>query len=201
MADMGSSLPDPDTALAGQIAALARRLTALEDRLNSDGDGGRDGVAGPGDGGGAPEAAGRADLPDTYWALARLRHEIAELAEPQGGVMVTGSVSVRPGQGPAEWQNFTSVSSLLDADLPRLAETLGALGQPVRLRLIPALLEGRSTVAELVELDGLGTTGQIYHHLRQLVAAGWRASTGRGRYEIPAARLVPLLAALAAAHR
>ena len=35
------------------------------------------------------------------------------------------------------------------------------------------------------KIDGLGTTGQAYHHLRQLAAVGWLHSTGRGRYEVP----------------
>ncbi|WP_051715621.1 hypothetical protein [Streptomyces bikiniensis] len=44
-----------------------------------------------------------------------------------------------------------------------------------------------------------GTTGQIYHHLRQLTGAGRLHTSGRGRYEVPAARVVPLLMALTAA--
>jgi hypothetical protein len=45
------------------------------------------------------------------------------------------------------------------------------------------------------------TTGQLYHHLRQLVAAGWLRTSLRGRYAVPADRIVPLLALLAAARR
>ena len=44
-------------------------------------------------------------------------------------------------------------------------------------------------------------THQLHHHLRQLVAAGWLASTRRGHYEVPAARVVPLLVTVLAAHR
>ena len=39
----------------------------------------------------------------------------------------------------------------------------------------------------------LGTTGQLHHHLRALVAAGWLASTGRGSWQVPASRVIPLL--------
>jgi hypothetical protein len=60
-------------------------------------------------------------------------------------------------------------------------------GRP--LRLVPSLL-ARNEV---------GTTGQIYHHLRQLTGAGWLHTTGRGRYEVPPGRVVPLLVAVAVA--
>jgi hypothetical protein len=56
-------------------------------------------------------------------------------------------------------------------------------------------------VAELLEPDGLGTTGQIYHHLRQLVSAGWLETTGRGRYQVPPPRFIPLLVVVTAARR
>ena len=41
----------------------------------------------------------------------------------------------------------------------------------------------------------------IYHHLRTLTAAGWLQSTGRGRYEVPVVRIVPLLVLILAARR
>ncbi|WP_232790490.1 MULTISPECIES: winged helix-turn-helix domain-containing protein [unclassified Streptomyces] len=89
----------------------------------------------------------------------------------------------------------------MGSDWSETAETLGALGHPVRLRLIQALAEGRTAVTELMELEGLGTTGQIYHHLRQLVSAGWLETAGGGRYRIPPSRLVPLLVVVAGARR
>nr|WP_258037291.1 winged helix-turn-helix domain-containing protein [Streptomyces sp. SM14] len=150
-----------------------------------------------------PSAPSTPSTPDDlYWALNRLRSELDELGEDRGGVMIAGSVGGSdPTVGRTEWQYVTTTATLLETDWATLADAVSALGQPVRLRLIKALLEGRSTVAELVELDGLGTTGQIYHHLRQLVAAGWLQGAGRGRYQVPPTRLVPLLAVLAAARR
>ena len=74
-----------------------------------------------------------------------------------------------------------------------------ALGHTLRLRLLREILGGRRTATELAGLDEVGTSGQIYHHLRQLTAAGWLRQAGRGRYEIPAGRVVPLLVALATA--
>ena len=55
-----------------------------------------------------------------------------------------------------------------------------------------------TTAADLADTPGLGSTGQIYHHLRQLVGAGWLRATTRGRHEVPPERLVPLLVILGA---
>jgi hypothetical protein len=65
------------------------------------------------------------------------------------------------------------------------------------LRLLLAVLDGHSSPTDLAALDGMGTSGQVYHHLRTLTAAGWLRSAGRSRVEVPAERVVPLLVALA----
>ena len=76
-----------------------------------------------------------------------------------------------------------------------------ALGHPVRLLLLRQVLSGAGTVAELQERVELGTSGQLYHHLRQLVGARWLQVAARGRYAVPPERVVPLLVVLAAARR
>lgn len=74
---------------------------------------------------------------------------------------------------------------LLAADWEQTAESVAALGSAVRLQLLREILGGRRTAAELTELEGLGTTGQTYHHLRGLTGAGWLHTPSRGRYEVP----------------
>jgi hypothetical protein len=130
--------------------------------------------------------------------LPQLRERLQEVAH--GGILFAGSVAGSGGER-VEWERSATTDSVLSSDWSELADTLGALGQPVRLRLVQALLEGRTAVAELLELDGLGTTGQIYHHLRQLVSTGWLETTGRGRYQVPPTRLIPLLVVVTAARR
>jgi hypothetical protein len=71
----------------------------------------------------------------------------------------------------------------------------------VRLLLLREILQGARTTSELAAHERLGTTGQLYHHLRQLVAAGWLRTTARGQYRVPGERVVPLLTVLAAARR
>lgn len=52
---------------------------------------------------------------------------------------------------------------------------------------------GVNTVPAITETDGVGTSGRMYHRVRQLVSSGWLRSLGGGRYEVPVARVVPVL--------
>ncbi|MER7457550.1 winged helix-turn-helix domain-containing protein [Micromonospora sp. NPDC126480] len=132
-----------------------------------------------------------------FWALEGLKQRLP--AESDGAVLYTGAVRLE-GQH-YDWQYALFVDDVLAADWTELAATLSALGHPVRLRLLREVLGGRHTTADLAGIDGLGTTGQLHHHLRQLTAAGWLRSAGRGRHTVPAERVVPLLAILTAARR
>ena len=113
-------------------------------------------------------------------------------------MLFAGVVPV-PAGGWYEWQRGTATGELLAADWSSLSATLAALGHPVRLLLLRQVLSGAGTVAELRERVELGTSGQLYHHLRQLVNAGWLRATARGRYAVPPDRVVPLLVVLSAA--
>lgn len=144
---------------------------------------------------------------DTFWALRGLEDRTAALEH--GSVLFAGSVTVAA--GPVQWQYARTTDDLLaiadqhatdeQASTERLARAtsrLAAISSPVRLRLLLAVTNGTTTLAQLGDLDGIGTTGQVYHHVRVLTAAGWLQSSGRGRVAVPATRIVPLLTALAA---
>ena len=171
--------------LEERVSALERRLAALEGR-------------GSGDAPATAQARG-----GDFWALRRLKEELDEAGATAGGVLFTGAVHLSP-QERYEWQATTLTDALLAEDDPTdstTADSLAALGHPMRLRLLRAILGGVHTVAGLAELPEVGTTGQIYHHLRQLAGAGWLHTPGRGRYGVPPARVVPLLVMLSAARR
>ncbi|MFG2194899.1 ArsR/SmtB family transcription factor [Streptomyces sp. NPDC048639] len=163
---------------------LEQRVTALEQRLAA--------LEGSGRHGGGPALPIGAD----FWALDGLKAQLSDAGVPNGGVLFTGTVHLPTGEQ-YEWQYGRTTDDLVESDWADAAEAFAALGQPVRLRLLREVLGGRRTAAELTELDGVGTSGQIYHHLRQLTAAGWLHAAVRGRYEIPPTRVVPLLVALA----
>lgn len=123
-----------------------------------------------------------------------------EDATPEpGAVMMVGSVTVPA--GPVRWQFGQSLETLQGWDWAELAGALAALGNPVRLTLMKLVLDGTESTSELLAHPELASTGKLHHHLRQLVAAGWLTSAGRGRYRIPPERVVPLLVIIVAARR
>ena len=137
-------------------------------------------------------ATDRPPLPDPeqFWVLDGLR------VRDHDGVVFAGDVHTAA--GPVAWQYGVPTDALLDADdVETAAGRLAALGHPVRLRLLLAVLRGATGPAELAEVPGIGTSGQIYHHIRTLTAAGWLRASGRGQVQVPAERVVPLLVALA----
>ncbi|MET9593241.1 helix-turn-helix domain-containing protein [Streptomyces sp. NPDC006516] len=170
--------------LEERVAELERRLAALERAADA-----------------GPPSLGDGD----FWALDGLKDQLGQVGEAaaDGGVLFTGAVRLPAGER-YEWQYGALTAGLLGqegdrTDWSEAAEPLAALGHPVRLRLLREILGGRRTAAELAELEETGTTGQIYHHLRLLTAAGWLHTTGRGRYEVAGTRVVPLLVVLTAA--
>lgn len=172
--------------LEERVAELERRLAALE-RADTD----------------SASRPSRGERPgplmdEAFRPLQQLEEQLAELEAPDGGVTYTGSVRL-PTEQHYRWQFTELTEQVLDADWSVTVGGFAALGHAVRLRLLREILGGLRTAAELTALDDIGTTGQIYHHLRQLTGAGWLQTTGRGRYEVPGARVVPLLVMLSAA--
>nr|WTA70021.1 helix-turn-helix domain-containing protein [Micromonospora sp. NBC_00855] len=166
------------TTMESRLAALETQVAALSERLTAE-----------------PPAPPASE--GTFWALDGVKQRLP--ADGTGAVLYTGTVRVA-GQH-YDWQYGRTVDDLLANDWTELASTLSALAHPVRLRLLREILGGRQSTSELAEIDELGTTGQLHHHLRQITAAGWLRSAGRGRYAVPAERVVPLLAILTAAGR
>ena len=128
-----------------------------------------------------------------FWALHGLRERVGE----PGAVLFTGTVAL-PGGAYYEWQEGRLAGDLLDGDWSESSPGLSALAHPVRLLLLREVLHGTQTAAQLSAHPRLGTSGQLYHHLRLLVSAGWLRSSARGQYDVPADRVVPLLTILAA---
>lgn len=130
---------------------------------------------------------------ERLWMLAGLKSRVPA----PGGVIFAGTVDL-PRGGHVDWQWGTPASALLDDTWEDAAERLDALAHPVRIELLRHVLQGVRTTAALTDLDVVGTSGQLYHHLRPLLAAGWLRQAARGRYEVPADRVVPLLVVLSA---
>lgn len=144
----------------------------------------------------APDTQG-----DGFWALNELQSRLSDDPGAQAGVvMMVGSLTLPTG-APVAWQQGVGTEGLLESDWGERAQALAALGHPVRLELLRHILNGVHATADLAAIDSLGTTGQLHHHLRQLVTTGWVRQSGRGTYEVPAARIVPLMISMLGAER
>lgn len=164
--------------VGARLAELEERLARLEARL---------------EGGEEPPRPPHV-LRQRNWVLEVLK----DTADDPGAVLFGGVVTM-PDDETYEWQMQEDAGKLLARDWTEFSETITAIAHPVRLRLVREIVHGTRTVAELQENEAFGTTGQLYHHLRQLVSAGWLRADGKGRYSVPVERIVPLLALLLAA--
>ena len=138
---------------------------------------------------------------EQFWALTGLQSQLNDHPSTvEGAVMLVGSLKLPDGT-PVAWQQAAGTAGIWETEWSDQAAAFSALGHPVRLELLRHILSGTHATADLAEVASLGTTGQLHHHLRQFVAAGWVKQSGRGNYEVPAARIVPLLACLVGAGR
>lgn len=175
--------PTP-TELLDRLSALEARVAELEsDRT----------VAAATPRGRTPAAAPEENHPeDPFWALTSLKERLPA----PGGVLLTGAVDV--GAGHLEYQWARPTEHLLETDWQQHAESVAALGHPLRMAILRRLLDGEHTVAQLVAELELGSTGVAYHHLSALQVGGWVSSPRRGSWALPAPRAIPLLTILIA---
>lgn len=166
---------------APDLRTLERRIAQLEERLAR----ASQRQAGQGE----PDEA----VDERSWAVAELHERVAA----PGGVVLAGAVDL-PDGAHVDWQRGTTTAALLDGSWTAATERLAALAHPLRIELLRQVLLGVRSTAALADLEAVGTSGQLYHHLRPLLAAGWLRQAARGRYEVPADRVIPLLAVLTA---
>jgi hypothetical protein len=130
--------------------------------------------------------------PTVFYALQGLKAQAPET----GGVVFAGFLGGEAGD--VNWQYGATYDDLAAQDWAEQSARLEALASPVRLTILRSVHAGIDTVIRLAELSALGSSGQIYHHINLLIAAGWLTQARRGHYVIPVDRLVPLLVILTA---
>ncbi len=80
-----------------------------------------------------------------------------------------------------------------------VARTLSALSSTVRLRIVSELAHGPLGTGELSERLDQASAGQLFHHLRELLAVGLVHQPRRGEYALRPQHVLPMLAVLSAA--
>lgn len=166
---------------------LVQRLAELEQRVAAlEGDDERETVELPGTG----DAPRTGNVPKT---------ESTPKTESSTGAFGYGG-RVALGDGRFTWRiDVTPERALSLADRPRI-EVLSALAHPVRVEIVRTLLEhGGQPATALQEAAGLGSTGQLYHHLKALTASGVVEQDKRGSYRLRSAATIPVLVLLTAA--
>jgi DNA-binding transcriptional ArsR family regulator len=68
---------------------------------------------------------------------------------------------------------------LLALPADAVAGSLAGLAHPARIAIYKALLTGSKDSTSLLEVAGLNTTGQLYHHLREMEDVGLVVRRGR----------------------
>jgi DNA-binding transcriptional ArsR family regulator len=166
------------------VQDIADRVRALE--------------AGPPRSGAGPARAALAEIAD----LGLVQSMIAELTSrqdtTQAGTVVYAGVG-HGADGLIAWQMSREWDVLVGADPAALASTLAALGSPQRVQIMQLLVRGALTTAEMTErLDG-PSSGQLFHHLKELLAAGLIHQPARGTYAVRHQHVVAILVVLSAA--
>ncbi len=118
-------------------------------------------------------------------ALAHLQERIARL---EGQVFGERAIGTDGAAGP-------DGNAIFAVPLDGSVRVLAALASMPRLALYRAVLERPATSGELMKAASLNTTGQLYHHLREMIGAGLIVQEGRDRYalvpeRLPAARTI-----------
>jgi DNA-binding transcriptional ArsR family regulator len=173
-------MPDPQDrlhALEEQMAAFQTRLTALEDLVSSQR---QEGAASA-----FPLAEATSD------------HELhpPQTGTVQGTLRYAGSIQI--GERPFRFQQTLTVASIFEAEPSLMASIFAALSSPHRVIILRTLCERACTAQQLQEVLGMGSSGQLYHHLKELMAAGLIAQRERSSaYTIDPAKVIPICAAL-----
>jgi hypothetical protein len=101
--------------------------------------------------------------------------------------------------GEVRWQIIRGWGNVLAETDGRSAALFSSLSSPSRLRIVGTLMSGQMTTSELARRLDQPSTGQLFHHLKELLAAGVIHQPVRGTYAIRAEHAVPLMAMMCAA--
>ncbi|MCL6602301.1 MAG: helix-turn-helix domain-containing protein [Paenibacillus sp.] len=123
--------------------------------------------------------------------------EVERTEQDPGQVFYSGHVYLN--EQAFRWEpQERRMEQLLGLNSDKAAKVLTALANKQRLDILRTVLNEPFTGAELVHRLNMGTTGQLYHHLKALMGADLLVQEPGGRYTFPNHRCLPFLLLLAA---
>jgi DNA-binding transcriptional ArsR family regulator len=175
--------------LEQQLASLQERVTVLEAVKN----------VSP-----TSDTTSTSSFPSTDFGTLHLMQSrqgpVYEQDENSGAVMYAGSAHIADAR--YAWQMERPVPWLLrlvEGEPEMLAATFAALGSPLRLSLLRELLRGPKTNQQIQDALDISSPGQLYHHLKELLAVGLIEQKSRNLYGIATRNFIPFLMLLATA--
>ena len=136
-------------------------------------------------------------LPDYMQAIFKVLEEHLGEKEDAGMVFV-GGIERRGGRVVDSFFSGIDLEDVLKTPPSRVVDALSPLTSENRVRILLSLLKGAKTASELVKETGL-EGGPLYHHLKELVLAGYVESPGRGRYTLTSKGCIAIRVAAALA--
>lgn len=164
-------------ALEAQVAALLERLTALEARI-------------PPEGSSLPSPH-KFTMTTFSQPGQRQPHEANAV---QGTLMYAGFAQIAG--KPYQIQRQQQVAPLFEMAPEALAQVFAALASPHRVIILRLLCQGPRTSQQLQEALGMSSAGQLYHHLKELLAVGLIVQRGRSDYSIDPDKVITICIAL-----
>lgn len=171
------------TTLEQQMTIVQERLKALEARL-------------------APTPS------ESSFAKSMLPSDLAPIP-PQGSDLPSqegnrqGMLSYRGvaqmGHQRYQFQRQRALSVTFNAAPEPLAQLFAALASPHRIVILRTLWDGPRSSQSLQEAVGMSSTGQLYHHLKELLAAGLLIQRGGRDYDLTPGKRILICLALAIA--
>lgn len=113
---------------------------------------------------------------------------------PQGEVLYAGVLDLDHKR--LQLQRRQKLPAVFEAAPEPLSQLFAALSSPHRIIILRLLCQRPHSSQALQELLGMSSAGQLYHHLKELLAVGLIVQRGRRDYDIAPGQQIPICLAL-----
>ena len=118
--------------------------------------------------------------------------------KPDAGLVFVGGIERRGGKIRGSFLSAIPLEEVAMCPPRRIVGAMGVFSNENRVRILQALLKGARTSSELSRETGL-EGGQLYHHLKELMLAGYVEAVERGKYALTAKGCIAIRVAAAMA--